>query len=152
MNIVTRGYGGTPSDVILRGFGRTSAVVVNTVASQDAGRKRRTLNIYRVKVDGTAYEFRSLEDAIAFLERAKKAAATVAREAMRRATEMPSERVALEPPKFEINTRELRVAARETRDEIDRIYRQANIDAEIAMLFAFDRIKIEDDENILLLI
>jgi hypothetical protein len=115
-----------------------------------AGRPRRKpLDIYRVRVDGQVFEFKTYEAAVAFLEQAKAFALAQAQAVTRAATD--GQVIDLKPPVISINTRELRVKASETAREIDVIYRQTMIDAEIAMLFALDRRADEDEDTILLL-
>ena len=129
-----------------------TSVPVTAPAETPAGRsKRRTLHIYRVKVNDEVYEFKTLAEAITFLERAKAAAAQVAREALRAATELDPKKPDLTPPKITINTRELRVAARDTSKAIEATYRQAAIDAELAMLFAMEREAENEDIALLLM-
>lgn len=114
---------------------------INSCSQSGAGRATtRFRNIYRLKVDGNSFEFRSLADAIAFLERAKQAAARLALETRRKATELQSKQatpVRVEPlalPKIEASSRDLRAAVTETKREIAKTYRQAELDLEIALL------------------
>lgn len=124
--------------------GSTVAIVVSLgdapVQSAAAGRSKRVRTIYRVKVDGHTFEFKSLADAIAFLEQAKATAVELAAQATREATEKQNASAErLPPPSFElpdieISSRELRGAVTETKREIKEIYRKAVADIEVAML------------------
>jgi hypothetical protein len=117
-----------------------------------AGRKVRYREIYRVAVDGQKFEFRSLAAAIEFLNEAKRAAAKLAAEAARNATDAQRETgKRLPPPRLKvpeigISSRELRKAAQETKREIEVIYQAAARDAEIAMLFELMKRAEDDDE------
>ena len=112
-----------------------------------SSRKRQTLHIYRVKVDGETHEFPSLEAALAFLNEQKALAIRAAQEAMRAATEPAAKKPELKAPKIGINTRQLRAAAKDTSRAIEATYRQAAIDAELALLFAAER-EVENEEII----
>lgn len=120
----------------------------------DAGRKR-IREIYRVTIDGRKFEFKSLAEALRFLDKAKKAAADMARQATREATERqrksakPVPVPTLTPPVIGISSRDLRGAASETKREIAEIYRQAIMDAEIAMLLEIDARQKDDDETMM---
>ena len=123
-------------------------------AETPAGRSRRVRDIYRVTIDGRRFEFKTLDAALQFLEKAKAAAAKLAREATRKATEKQAETAErVELPKFklpeiQISSRELRAAASATKREIEVIYEQALVDAEIAMLFELNKRAEDDDEAI----
>jgi hypothetical protein len=116
-----------------------------------AGRRRRTVDIYRVRVDGQVFEFKTYEAAVAFLEQAKAFALAQAQALTRKATELTEPLPTLKKPVISFNTRELRAKAAETTREIEVIYRQALIDAEIAMIFALDKRADEEEDTILLL-
>jgi hypothetical protein len=116
-------------------------------AGAASGAGKRTLNIYRVKVDGQQHEFGTLEDALAFLNEQKALAIKAAQEAMRAATEPAAKKPELKAPKIGINTRQLRAAAKDTSRSIEATYRQAAIDAELALLFAAER-EVENEEII----
>ena len=116
-----------------------------------AGRKTRHLDIYRVRIDGQTFEFKSYEAAVAFLEQAKKIAIAQAQAHVKAVTERAEPLPALKKPVISFNTRELRAKASEATREIEVTYRQAMIDAEIAMIFALDRIQAEDEDTILML-
>ena len=119
--------------------------------SADAGRRRPRVSIYRVKVDGQRFEFKSLAEAIAFLDKAKAFALQHAREVARKATETTGKPIKVKAPEISYNTRELRPAVTAAEREIERIYRQAVIDAEIGMLFAMQKQAEDDEDSILLL-
>lgn len=130
----------------------TSAVVA---ASTGAGRSsRRPPTIYRVKVDGQPFEFRSLADAIAFLNQARDAAEQLAKTIVASSAQkqrlssrkLPRPNVAR--PKIEVSSRDLRGAVNETKKEIDAIYERAVLDAEIAMLIEFAARERENEEII----
>jgi len=151
-------------DVTIQLAGQSLALQIGsiTVSGQDvlapvttetpAGRPRRYREIYRVSIDGRKFEFRSLADAIAFLEKAKAAAAKLAAETSRKATDAQRESVKRVPPprlkvpEIGISSRELRKAAAETKREIEVIYQAAVRDAEIAMLMELNRRAEDDDE------
>lgn len=137
MNIVTRGYGGTPSDVIRRGLGGSQAAIV---ANQDAGSaagRRHVLDVYRVTLNGKSHEFRSYNAAVEFIEEAKAQARKIAQRTVKRATD--GLKSIPKAPKITVSAEKLEPLARQVREEIDRIYLQAALDAEIALLFAIDR-------------
>jgi len=97
-----------------------------------AGRKRFR-DIYRVTIDEQVFEFRSLAAAIQFLNQAKEAAALLAARKVAEASEK-AEIPKFELPKIKISSRDLRPYVSATKAEISRTYRQAAIDAEIAIL------------------
>lgn len=106
-----------------------------------AGRRIRYRDIYRVTIDGQPFEFRTLAEALRFLERAKSLAQQVAQQRAREATNAKPDRKtpALMPvPQITGSSRELRGAISETKREIAATYRQALIEAEIAMLMELD--------------
>ena len=150
------------TDLAIEGLEAQSSLGAILISGQDAvaaqqaetpaGRKTRIRSIYRVSIDGQKFEFRSLADALAFLQKAKQAAAQLAAEAARTATEKQRQsiqRVApprLKVPEIGISSRELRKAAAETKREIGVIYQAAVRDAEIAMLMELNRRAEDDDE------
>lgn len=122
-----------------------------------AGHKKLHLRtIYRVAVDTQTFEFKSLADALRFLEKTKDLAREYAQKVTREATE--KQRIApyrvpvpkLPPPAIEASSRVLRGAVAETKREIATIYRQALVDAEIAMIMELDA-RSEHNEDISLL-
>ena len=119
--------------------------------------KRRFRDIYRISIDGHKFEFRSLGEAIAFLERAKAAAAQKAAKEAAKAAEqqegsvIPVPLPTFKPPKIEVSSRELRAAASETRRSIEVVYEKALVDAEIRMLMEINKRKAEDEDVILML-
>jgi len=117
--------------------------------SQDAGRKRYR-DIYRVTIDEQVFEFRSLGEAVQFLEQAKLAAARLAAEKVAEASER-AEVPKFELPKIKISSRDLRPYVSATKAEISRTYRQAAIDAEIAVLMEVQA-KSEYNEDVILLL
>ena len=125
--------------------------------STDAGRPRRVREIYRVRIDGQVFEFRTLDEALRFLEKAKAAAQQIAAKAVREASEVqkqtavPAQPKPLPVPKIEISSRELRSAANATRREIEVIYEAAIRDAEIAMLMELNK-RVEDDDDAMMLL
>lgn len=90
---------------------------------------------YRLKVDGQSFEFSSLAESLAFLDKAEQAARALANQLTRASTEQQRESVKLEPPKIEFSSRSLRSAVSETKRAIESIYRQAREDAELAGAF-----------------
>lgn len=116
----------------------TAAPVVS--AETPAGRGgRRYRNIYRIKVDGEAFEFSSYDAAVRFLDKAKKAAAELADRTLLEAIESHRESVEIPLPTFKepeivVSSRDLRSVVNETKKEISAIYAKAKRDAEIAML------------------
>jgi len=132
-------------------------VPVVTTAETPAGRPRRIRDIYRVRIDGQVFEFRTLQEALQFLERAKTAAHMLAQDKMREATELQAQSAkplpppVIKVPKIEISSRELRAAASATRREIEVIYEAAIRDAEIAMLMELNKRAEEDDEALMIL-
>lgn len=116
-----------------------------------AGRKTRHLDIYRVRIDGQTFEFKTYEAAVAFLEQAKKIAIAQAQAHVKAVTERAEPLPALKKPVISFNTRELRAKASEATREIEVTYRQAMIDAEIAIIFAMDR-QADDDEDAILIL
>jgi hypothetical protein len=115
-----------------------------------SGRHRRFTR-YVLRIDGKEYACSSLAEALRLLEDVKAKALKVAQKATRAATGPESTSVVLEAPRIEANSRDLRAAVSETHREIDKIYRQAVIDAEIAMIFALDQRNIDDDDAMMLL-
>ena len=116
--------------------------------------RRRYRDIYRVRIDGQKFEFRSLRDAIDFLEKAKASAAQLAAEATRKATDAQRQTAKpITPPKLRvpeigISSRELRKAAAETKKAIEIVYQAAVKDAEIAMLMELQKRDEDDDETL----
>lgn len=110
------------------------------VVETPAGRKtRRFRNVYRIKVDGEAFEFTSYEAALEFLEQAKKAAAELADRTLLEAIEAGRQEPVeiplptLKQPEIVASSRDLRAAVRDTKKEIEAIYARAARDAQIAM-------------------
>ena len=126
-------------------------------AETPAGRRTRYRNVYRVSVDGQKFEFKSLADALSFLDKAKEAAEKIAAEAVKKTAEAQSQAAflvhppALAAPKIGISSRELRKAAAQTKRQIEVIYQAAARDAEIAALFELMK-REEDDDALILLI
>ena len=106
-----------------------------------AGRRTRPQR-YIVRIDGQEFIFQDLKAALEFLDRARLAAAQLVKEA-----DFPK----LEPPRIVVNSRDLRKAASVAKREIAATYRDAALNAELAMLFEMQRIR-EDEESILLLL
>lgn len=130
-----------PAAGTLVSLGSAVSIVVSlgpqpSVSEQPAGR-RRVRHIYRIKVDGEQFEFATYEAAVAFLEKAKKAAAKLADEAIAKAVEsgQPTDIpfFDLPAPKIEVSTRELRRAASDAKREILAIYKRVESEIEIAI-------------------
>lgn len=130
-----------------------------TIGPQEvpAGRSRRFRDIYRITIDGTKFEFRSLAEAIAFLERAKAVAAQKAADEAAKAADQQEQTDVTVPlptlraPRIEVSSRELRAAASEARRQIEVVYEKALVDAEIRMLMEINK-RVEDNEDIILLL
>lgn len=141
------------------GIGVASPVTPPVVpAETPAGRpSRRFRDIYRVTIDGRKFEFRSLAEAIAFLERAKEVAAKqAADEAAKVAeqqeqTDVPIPLPTLKAPEIVVSSRELRAAASETRRQIQVVYEKALVDAEIRMLMELNK-RVEENEDVIVLL
>lgn len=119
--------------------------------AQDAGRRRRTLDIYRIKIDGQVFEFKSLQDALAFLDKAKKAAAALAAQKAAEAAAKPGPvplEVKVEVPKIEINSRDLRPAVA----EVKRAYRQSSMETYLRLMEELDKRRRDDDDAITMLL
>lgn len=124
-------------------MGATGFVPAPTVTTEvPAGRRIR--NIYRVTIDGQVFEFRTLQEALDLLNRAKELAAKVA-EDQEIWKELPKA-----PPVITVSSRELRKAAAETKREIKATYEKAALHAELRMLLELSRRQEEDDTLLLL--
>jgi len=132
-------------------FGGFQALVFQTdyqqiQVTQDAGRKRYR-DIYRVTIDEQVFEFRTFGAAVEFLEQAKLAAARLAAQKVAEASEK-AEIPTFDLPKIKISSRDLRPYVSATKAEISRTYRQAAIDAEIAVLMEMQA-KSEYNEDVI---
>jgi len=130
-------------------FGSASLAFVASLlsppsASQDAGRKRRR-TLYRVVIDGQEFLCRSLAEAIELLNRAKALAQKVAQQA-----EQAQEPPKLSAPKIEVDAPELQQAAQSVKREIEVVYEQALVTAEIRMLMELSRRNAEDEDTTIL--
>lgn len=122
------------------------------VEQQAGGRPKARFSKYIIRLDGDEYPCKSLAEALEILERAKALAKKLSQERVRAATEAKASKP---PPVPEIsaNSRDLKAAVREARQEIHKAYKSANMDVEIALWFAIERekeIAQEDDETIAL--
>lgn len=123
-------------------------------SSAGSSGRRHVRNIYRLKIDGQPFEFRSLAEALTFLEKSKSVAYEYALRKTREATE--KQRTAkgkiplpeLPRPKIEISSRELRGAVAETKREILDFYRKALEDANVAMIAELDS-RTQHNEDVL---
>lgn len=119
-----------------------------------AGRKTRRRRYY-VEIDGRPFEVSGAEHARALLERAKETAQAhaeqLAREKVPTVIKRGSKPVALPTPKITTNDPELKQVVHEARTQINQVYRNAAIDAELALLLA-RRLAEEDEEEAILLL
>lgn len=140
--------------------GTTVAITVSlgpqpVSAEVPAGRRQRT--IYRITIDGQRFECRSYADALALLERAKKAARQLIADRAAAAIEKQRdtarrvEVAKIEPPKIEVSSRDLRSVAAQTKREIKAIYEDEFRIAEIRMLMELSKRQGDDDESLILL-
>lgn len=128
--------------------------VAPVLAETPAGRRRPPRTIYRVTLDGNTFEFKTYDLAVAFLKKAKEAAAEIAQRAIEDAVARQSQSsIELDLPTFELpqitaSTRELRAEITLAKREIASIYDRAVRDSEIAMMFELVKRKQEEDEEI----
>lgn len=142
--------------VLMGGSGAAAVIPPPVVASSGAGssRRRRSRTLYRVKVDGESFEFRSYEAAVAFLRKAQDAAnelaAKLIEDAVERQSMAPIELPlpTLKMPEITASTRELRQEITQTKREIATVYDRALRDAEIAIMFELVKRKQDEDEEI----
>lgn len=113
-----------------------------------AGAGRRSRNIYRITIDGEAFEFKTYADAVIFLEEAKRTAEAYAEAqtgtAIGRMENGSVDLPSLAEPKIEFSSRELRKPVQLAKRDIRNIYQRALENAEIRMLMEFAK---RDEEN-----
>lgn len=116
---------------------------------------RKTKRRYYVEIDGQSFEVSDVHHARAVLERAREVARTHAQEIAQRLVPQKKRTgarpVALPTPRIASPDPELIEVIREARTAINAVYRQASIDAELALLLA-RRLAEEDEEEALLLL
>ncbi|MGH9822558.1 MAG: hypothetical protein ACREDR_04820 [Blastocatellia bacterium] len=126
---------------------------VAPAASADAGSKHYRRALYYVRIDGQQFELPSLAAALKLLEDAKTLAKEEARKLVAAAVAEKGKPVLLpqlREPQMSASPY-LKAAVAVTKREIDDIYRQARIDAQIRLLMELDRRADEDEDSILLL-
>ena len=123
-----------------------------------AGRRVRHRPMrYIVRVDSQEFVCFSEAEALEVLRRAREAAALFSVEQIEKAaavalkTQSQPVLPTLEPPRITVNSRDLRSAVSQTRREIAQTYRQAEIDAEIKMLFELKKRSDDDEDSLMLL-
>lgn len=116
-----------------------------------AGRRTRRRQQYIIKIDSQEFVCTSVAQALDLLRRAREAAALFSVQQTQKAGLDFPHLPALQVPKIEVNSRDLRAAVTHTRREISLTYRQVLIDAELKMHFAIDARERENVETLLLL-
>ena len=136
----------------------SAPVVPVTVGEVPAGRRtRQRPQRYIVRVDSQEFVCFSEAEALDVLRRAREAAALFSLEQIEKAaavalkTQSQPVLPTLEPPRITVNSRDLRSAVSQTRREIAQTYRQAEIDAEIKMLFELKKRSDDDEDSLMLL-
>ncbi len=120
-------------------------------AETPAGRPTRRLQNYIVRLDGQEFNCRSLDQVYNILEQAKALARKLSQERVRAATEPRASVKPLSAPEIIADSRDVRPAVMEARREIREIYKAANRDIEIALWFAAEQEKEDEDLSVLFL-
>lgn len=122
---------------------------------EDGGLNSRPRKRYYVEIDHQRFEVTSPSHAQALLDRAKEVAQAHAQELAEKAVQRkrkPSKKpVPLPTPQISSPNPELKGVIRDARTQINEVYRQAAMQAELALLFA-QRLAEEDEEETLLLL
>ena len=128
------------------------------ISNVGAGRRTRPRpQRFIIRIDGQEFVCQTMQEVYDLLRRAREAAelfsvqrAEQVANAVRDSAE-PVELPSFDPPKIEINTREIRAAVNATKRDISETYRKAVIDMELRMIFELDKRADEQEDSILLL-
>lgn len=124
-------------------------------AATGGGLNRRRRRRYYVEIDGQQFEVQGLEHARALLDRAKETARShaqaLAQTAVQTARKSGSKPVALPTPTIRSPDPELKPLIHQARLDMNALYRQAAIDAELSLLL-MRQMQDDDDEETLLLL
>ena len=134
---------------IVAGVGTGSGVsAVTTPTETPAGRSKRIR--YVLRLDGQEFTCRSLPEALRILEEAKALAKKLSAERVREATQAKGTKP-LAVPKIVAASPDLKGAVQEAQAKIEQIYRSANLDIEIALWFAAEKEREDEDISLLFL-
>lgn len=133
------------------GVGELSSTFTPPSVSAQAGGRRRVREIYRLKIDGHTFEFRSLAEAVELLNRLKALAREKARQTIDSAVKTSQKPSIPRLPEIQINSRDLRATVAEVKRDIQQIYEGAARDAEIALLLEIQARNEHNEEALILL-